>query len=685
MKNFTAKLFLVVLSIFVLHICVVEMSFAQSSGPVKTMPNLIGMTRQQAEAVLKQAGVSNYRVGFKETSDQNQDEKVFTQEPAAGKPLPAPGINPLAPSVNFTFYLNRNVPVSVPNVVGLSDAEAGRVLSNVYLSGQTVSPGVPTKDKSLYNMIASQNPVAGAKASKYTAVSLKLYKYDAPALVAVPDLTNMNDTQAWRTLDRLTLKYFVVRPEVPTTNKDLVLKVAKQDPPAGATVPRDSQVKVTFYVWDTKNTVEVPYVTRENFYLAKSDLEQRGLKVATGPEVSTSDATLDGKVVGQDLPSKDGQYTRYPKGTTVTLTVYRFKPPSGTPVPSVIGMDSVEANRTLQKAGLNLRGKGARLTTDRQQHMKVAGQDPLPGSNVPGGTFVSVEFWDASAVMQSAVPNVIGRRLPEADSAIKQTGLKTAVNYKPIEIQSNDGLVSSQDPQPGRMVTPGTTVTLTAYRFDPNLPVNVMWVTGGSLDEARKYLELVGLKVQVKGEQMTTDKSRVGKVAKQDPGSETQTPRVPRGSVVSLWIYREATAQVVVPNMVGLKIEDAKTALDKLTLKGSLTGYRAAMHQGSNMTVAAQTPGPGTSVPAGSVVSFEGYFYDPQKLPKVAVPKMVNTPSDQARTALANAGLQWSASYRGTTNKADDGKVAAQNPQPGSLVPQGSIIKLEIYQVQTKK
>ena len=52
---------------------------------------------------------------------------------------------------------------------------------------------------------------------------------------------------------------------------------------------------------------------------------------------------------------------------------------------------------------------------------------------------------------------------------------------------------------------------------------------------------------------------------------------------------------------------------------------------------------------------------------------------------LLNAGLQWSASYRGTTNKADDGKVAAQNPQPGSLVPQGSIIKLEIYQVQTKR
>jgi beta-lactam-binding protein with PASTA domain len=103
------------------------------------------------------------------------------------------------------------------------------------------------------------------------------------------------------------------------------------------------------------------------------------------------------------------------------------------------------------------------------------------------------------------------------------------------------------------------------------------------------------------------------------------------------------------------------------------------------MTVTAQTPAPWTPVSGGSAVYFEGYFYNPQKQAKIAVPKMVNIPSDQARTILANAGLGWSASYRLTTNKADDSKVASQDPQPGTLVPKGSVIKLEIYQAQTKK
>jgi beta-lactam-binding protein with PASTA domain len=685
MKNIIEKLFLVILPIFVLQICLAGISFAQSSGPVKTMPNLIGMTRQQAQVALKQAGISDYGTRFQETSDQKLDEKVFTQEPAPGKPVSGSGGSLIAPTVNFKYYLNRTSPVIVPNVVGLPIEESLKVLGNIYLSGTTTSPGVSTKDKNLYNMIANQNPAAGSKASKYSSVSLKLYVYDAPASVTVPDLKKMGDFAAYQALDKMTLKYFVVRPEIQTTDKDLVSKVAKQDPPAGSSIPRGSQVKVTFYNWDTVKTVEIPHVTGQVVFLAKNDLEQRGLKVASGPEISTLDANLDGKVADQDLPAKTGGYMRYLKGTTVTLSVYRFKSPAKITVPSVIGMDTVDADKALQKVGLSLKGKGSRPTTDRQQHMKVASQDPLPGTNVSGGTSVTVEFWDANAVMQSAVPNVTGRRLPDANTAIKQAGLKVAVNYKPIEIQSNDGLVSAQDLPAGRMVAPETVITLTVYRFDPGLPVAVVWVTGKPLDEARKYLEMVGLKAQVKGERMTVDKSLVGKVAQQDPGSEVKAPMVPQGSIVFLWVYREAAGQVVVPKLVGLKIDDAKSALNKLALKGSLTGYRAATHEISNTTVAAQTPEPGASVPAGSTVSFEGYFYDPQKLPKVAVPKMVNTPSGQALTALANAGLQWSTSYRGTTNKADDGKVSAQDPQPGSLVPKGSIIKLEIFQMQTKK
>ena len=658
MKNTNTKLFLMILLIFVLHVCVVKISFAQSSGTVKTMPHLTGMSRQQAETVLKPAGVSNYGVHFKENSDHNQDEKVFTQEPAVGKPIPTPSTNQLAPfafgSILFLVFV-----FSLFYVFPMKRQFLSNIASTVILSG--------------FALCIVSGADAGQATKPPTAPSgLSVVIYSPKLISGGPETTDPCFDLRWKnTADNFdAFEVWLKKTDAGTYKSIAVVQKGKgsadgtyyyQDFPWAWEGHEDYNV-VYYYRVRARNSSGFSDYSNEIRVVTPARVKPQTPAKLKSPSNLTATLVKNGTQINVNLkwqnnePLADKMAIERRTGASGAFTRIMV-------IPDVRLMSYVDSGLT-----------GNTTYTYRLQGFSSA--RPSDYSNEASAT---------TPTMQSTVPNALGRRLPDADFVIKQAGLKMAVNYKPIELQSNDGLVSAQDPQAGRMVAPGTTVTLTAYRFDPNLPVDVMWVTDMSLDEARKYLELVGLKVQVKGEQMTTDKSRVGKVARQDPGSENRTPQVPRGSAVSLWIYREAPAKVVVPNLVGLKIEDAKAALDKLTLKGNLTGYRAATHQISNMTVAAQTPGPGTSVPSGSAVSFEGYFYDPQKLPKVAVPKMVNITTDQARTALANVGLQWSTSYRGTTNKADDGKVAAQDPQPGSLVSQGSIIKLQIYQLQTKK
>ncbi len=129
-------------------------------------------------------------------------------------------------------------------------------------------------------------------------------------------------------------------------------------------------------------------------------------------------------------------------------------------------------------------------------------------------------------------------------------------------------------------------------------------------------------------------------------------------------------ALVPVPNVQGLKWEEARTILEAKGLRFVLEEQKgAAAPEG---TVMRQEPLPGEQVPAGSEVR----LFISGKPAEVEVPALVNTRSDLARAALEHAGLQVTEQVVWSTQPIST--VLAQEPPPGTKIPAGGTITLTV-------
>jgi hypothetical protein len=134
---------------------------------------------------------------------------------------------------------------------------------------------------------------------------------------------------------------------------------------------------------------------------------------------------------------------------------------------------------------------------------------------------------------------------------------------------------------------------------------------------------------------------------------------------------------VPVPQVTGLTGAAAKLKIEN-------AGLKVAMAEGSQTTNPSQqgkvshiAPAAGTKVPKGSVVAVYTYRYSTD----VTVPNVVGMSMDQARLTLEKAGLQFklAAKPTPTTNQAQAGKVAAQNPVSGSRLAKGKAVQVSPF------
>jgi PASTA domain len=130
------------------------------------------------------------------------------------------------------------------------------------------------------------------------------------------------------------------------------------------------------------------------------------------------------------------------------------------------------------------------------------------------------------------VPNLIGKSLASAKSALQQTGFAALIE----DVESNEpaGNVIAQDPRGGTTAARGSTVTLSVSN-GPTVQL-VPDVTGKDQSTAQAALQASGFKVAVQY-QDTTDPSQDGIVVSQDPigGTKAQT-----GSSVTIVVNRLA-------------------------------------------------------------------------------------------------------------------------------------------------
>jgi len=164
-----------------------------SSGPASVnVPNVVGLAQSAAAAALDRAGLSVGSV-TQQTSTSVPAGTVISQNPTAGTSA-APG------SAVDLVISSGPPPVTVPNVVGLTQSTATAALQKSGLTAGAVSQQTSTSVPA--GSVISQNPAAGASVPPGSAVDL-VVSLGPP--VTVPNVVGQTQSTATAVLQRFNL------------------------------------------------------------------------------------------------------------------------------------------------------------------------------------------------------------------------------------------------------------------------------------------------------------------------------------------------------------------------------------------------------------------------------------------------------------------------------------------------
>lgn len=205
-----------------------------------------------------------------------------------------------------------------------------------------------------------------------------------------------------------------------------------------------------------------------------------------------------------------------------------------------------------------------------------------------GGTLFALSRWYFGGTVN--VPDVVGQSQAEATEKLEGEGFQVDVN-EVFDQGEKTEVVVQQDPVGGMKVKKGRLV-----RIWVNKGQSSVWLpdfTGASEREARLALEGRDFTVKITRENHETVPA--GYVIRQFPeGDQNQ----PKGSEVTLVVSSGQVAkEVIVPSLVGLKVDQAKAALRSVELNlGEVKEEPSSEKKG---VIIKQGVAPGTSVKKG--------------------------------------------------------------------------------------
>jgi eukaryotic-like serine/threonine-protein kinase len=273
--------------------------------------------------------------------------------------------------------LAANEPVAVPNVVGLKEEAAVKLIQNAGFEPEVERSANADVEK---GRVMSQNPSAGTRIQKGDRVTLLVST--GPPKTQVPDVVGLDYADAVQQLDEANLtarkrEVFSAKPAG---------QVLGQDPKAGEEVVEGTEVVLK--VSKGQETVSVPNVVGMSEANARATLEQAGFDVQSTS--APSDQTPEG-VVSAQIPASG---TDAAKGSTVTITVSTG--PEQATVPTVEGQQRQQAEKALKDAGFQVQVV-EQDTDDPAQQNVVIDQDPAGGSQAPTGSTVTITVGKLSA------------------------------------------------------------------------------------------------------------------------------------------------------------------------------------------------------------------------------------------------------------------------------------------------
>lgn len=266
------------------------------------------------------------------------------------------------------------------------------------------------------------------------------------------------------------------------------------------------------------------------------------------------------------------------------------------------------------------------------------------------------------------VPNVVNAQFNDAAALLKAKGFK--VQRHDQETNDAPDLVLSQKPGAGEKFKEHGTVTLQTSSAQFTMPD----VTGKPRADAVNQLIGVGLQDannSVKTNEIDSDQP-AGTVLGSDPPAGAKVNKA--GAIVTLSVAKEPDIQI--PDVVNQPAQTAQQLLQQAGLQVSVQSEPSDSVQSGRVT--RTDPGAGARVRKGSPVT-EYVSTGPQT---VSVPEVVGQTQQQATQTLQQAGFQVAVAQQGTNNPADNNRVLAQNPPPGTQLAKGSGVTLTVGKFQ---
>lgn len=171
-------------------------------------------------------------------------------------------------------------------------------------------------------------------------------------------------------------------------------------------------------------------------------------------------------------------------------------------VPTLVGMDEIEASEELEKIGLRLNVKGLEHS-DEYEEGQIARQDPEEGQKVEKDSEVDVYISEGPEVEKGESPSLLGETLESAKNTIAENEFELGeVSYE----YSNEaeGTVIAQTPRAGRSIEKGSKIDLVISQGEELSEVSVPNLVGLTVDNARNRLSASGLSVGSVGEEYSS-------------------------------------------------------------------------------------------------------------------------------------------------------------------------------------
>ena len=416
--------------------------------------------------------------------------------------------------------------VTIPDLVGMHETDAGAALENVGLSAGTVS--YAEHEEIPQDHIVSHVPEAGTKVKKGSSVDL-LVSSGKAALPTIPGLLGQGLLEAQ---EALVAAGFAVGDVTEECNDSVAAgTIISMVPPPDTQAESGTVVALAVSSGPCPlEAIPVPDLAGMDGIEAEAAITAADLTMGDVTE-ECSDTVDEGKVIRQEPAA----IAMVMPGSAVSFVLSTGScPPDYVTVPDVNGQSSSAAEAAVVGAGLAF-GAVTQECSNTVPSGNVIRQNPAAGAQVEPGSEVSVVLSSGPCLPALVkVPNVIGKSQSAANTSIKNVGLAVGTVTQECSDTVSKGNVIRQNPAAGTDVPRDSKVALVVSNGGcipaPPPTIAVPNVVGMMQSAAESAITAAGFTIGVVFEEWSTTVPD-GAVIRQNPEGGT---RLKPGSAISL-------------------------------------------------------------------------------------------------------------------------------------------------------